>query len=232
MRRKPIYILGGMGPDASRELYRALIKKAQTVYGASQNKDYPEIVLHSIPVPDFISDESSKLEALEYIKEVVTSINPQRFGMFAIACSTAHLLAEELTSLTDVEFVSMIKAVGDLTKGLGYRRVGVLEVRTTLKARIFHAVLDQRSMEVLTPSVHDQASLEKGIRNVLAGRLTGADVHTVLRSAGQLEESGAEACILGCTELPLLFSERALTTNGLISSIDALANALLEKYYA
>ena len=56
-KNRVIAILGGMGPDASARLYQMMIDMARDEFGARENHEYPEIIVHSIPVPDAISDK-------------------------------------------------------------------------------------------------------------------------------------------------------------------------------
>ena len=59
-------IIGGMGPQASLELHRRMIRQA-LANGAKDGADFPHIVHLSLPVPDFIANESRRSEALEII---------------------------------------------------------------------------------------------------------------------------------------------------------------------
>jgi aspartate/glutamate racemase len=62
-----IAILGGMGPQASSKLYNLLIEKSIKTYGVEDNSQFPEILLNSIPVPDFISNKKKFDEAREIL---------------------------------------------------------------------------------------------------------------------------------------------------------------------
>src|SRR3989344_3894093 len=55
---KKIGILGGVGPQATQFIYGKIIELSQSKYGAKNNNDYPQILIESVPVPDFISDTS------------------------------------------------------------------------------------------------------------------------------------------------------------------------------
>ena len=73
--RKTLGILGGMGPEASEYLYRTLIALSIKHFGAKNNDDFPEIVLQSVPVPDFISNEKAKEKALNMLLERTKALN-------------------------------------------------------------------------------------------------------------------------------------------------------------
>ena len=91
-RKKAIAILGGMGPEASAYLYRVLIESSIKHFRARNNDDFPEILLYSIPVPDFISSDINRSEALKMLKERVKQINSLSISSLCLACNTAHVL--------------------------------------------------------------------------------------------------------------------------------------------
>ena len=61
-----IVIIGGMGPQASLSLHQRIIDAA-VLHGATNNEDFPEITHVSIPVADFIADETNKTFAASQI---------------------------------------------------------------------------------------------------------------------------------------------------------------------
>ncbi|HVZ12658.1 MAG TPA: hypothetical protein VG965_06535, partial [Patescibacteria group bacterium] len=58
-RNKTIAILGGMGPQASSKLLEVLISMSSNDFGAKIDSDFPEIILDSIPVPNFVSSKNN-----------------------------------------------------------------------------------------------------------------------------------------------------------------------------
>jgi len=65
-----ITIIGGMGPQASLDLHRRLLESA-VLLGASSGGEFPEIRHLSLPIDDFISDESKTSKALELISSAL-----------------------------------------------------------------------------------------------------------------------------------------------------------------
>ena len=43
-----------MGPESTAIFYQALIKNCQQLYGAKYDKDYPEIIIYNLPIPDVV----------------------------------------------------------------------------------------------------------------------------------------------------------------------------------
>lgn len=224
--KKSIGILGGMGPDASGELYKIMIEKARTQFSATRNEDYPDIILHSIPVPDFITNKDNVPPALAMLQHSVKGLSPL-CSCFGIACNTAHLLLPELQSVTNVPFVSMIDAVSEVTKKAGYKKVGLMATPTTFRSRLYQNSL-RESCEVVTPTDDQVAMLGVIVNEVLAGDFSATQAK-LSEIAQTLLHQKIDAVILGCTELPLIFPKEFPVP--VISSLDTLAEALLTHFY-
>ena len=54
IKKKRIGILGGMGPESTVIFYQALVKQCQIQYNAKYDKDYPEIFIYNLPIPDVV----------------------------------------------------------------------------------------------------------------------------------------------------------------------------------
>ncbi len=57
---KTIGIIGGMGPEATAELYLRIIRIFQREYGARYDSDFPEIVIVNLPIPDIVENTNEK----------------------------------------------------------------------------------------------------------------------------------------------------------------------------
>lgn len=226
---KAIAILGGMGPEASNYMYKTLIDLSISDFGAKNNDDFPEIILHSIPVPDFISSDSKQKQALEMLKAKVKSMDQLDISCFSIACNTAHMLIDDLQKVGKVPFVSMIDEVVKRIVSNKYRTVGILGTPSTIKYKLYQNPLEKTGVKVIIPAEPEIRTLESVIRNIIAGKLLKSDTRKLLRVADSLKKQGAEAIILGCTELPLVFPKKYSLP--VYNSVKILAQTLLHKYY-
>ena len=229
MKGQAIGILGGMGPEASGYLYRLLIEKAISDFGAKHNDDFPEILLYSIPVPDFISSDEQKGKALSMLEERVRLLNKTTISSLAIACNTAHILLPQLKKISNAPFVSMIDAVVDRVKKAGIKQVGILGTPSTIRSKLYQHALEKEGIAVVVPDEKDFAFMENVIRNVIRGKISKIDANVLVSLANKLKKRGAEGIILGCTELPLVFPNKY--TLPVYNSVEILAVALLRKYY-
>lgn len=229
MKKQPIAIIGGMGPEASSYLYNTLIKQSIDLYNAVNNDDFPEIILYSIPVPDFISSNDKKKEALEMLKERVADLNKLDLLCMCIACNTAYVLLDDLKVSSKIPFVSMIDEVVKEVKKDKIKKVGILGTPSTIASNIYQDALDLIDIESVIPDNNDLKRLERIIRNVIAGSAGNEDTKILREVSNRLKKRGANGIILGCTEIPLVFPTKYSLP--VYNSVEILSKALLRKYY-
>lgn len=229
LKRSAIAILGGMGPEASNYFYRILIERSIKDFGAKNNNDYPEVILYSVPVPDFISNNRSRKKALEMLKQRVKLLNKSNASYLSIACNTAHVLLPELQKVSEIPFVSIIDETAKQVHLNGKRKVGLMGTPSTIRYSLYQIALSQYGVSVVVPSEKQIMIIEKVIRNVLKGKRDTKDRRSLTKIADNLILKGAEGIILGCTELPLVFPKRYSLP--IYNSLEILAMALLKKYY-
>lgn len=229
MKRSAIGIIGGMGPGASAYLYRLLIEKSVKDFGAKNNDDFPEIILHSIPVPDFISNNEKKSEALKMLKDRIEILNKTNISHLAIACNTAHILLPELQRVSSVSFVSIIDEVVAVVKNEEIERVGILATPSTLRSGLYQEALRKQGILPIAPNIKEYPMLDIVIRNVIGGKISNKDSQNLIKLTNKLKKQGAEGIILGCTELPLVFPRKYSLP--VFNSVEILVQALLQDYY-
>ena len=227
-KNEPIGILGGMGPDASARLYQVMINMARDEFGARQNEEDPELVIYSIPVPDFISDMSRSEEAMFMLKQRVRNLSNLPMSCMALACNTAHTTLVDLEQETRVPFVSIIEAVASEASRLRYTRVGLLASPATIYSGAYQNVLRDKGIDTVVPSHEVAEELGAIIGGIVAGEFKPAKKKLLVIADG-LKKKGCEALILGCTELPLVFPKNYSLP--VLDCVEILARALLKRYY-
>lgn len=229
MKNKPIAIIGGMGPEASAYLYTTLINNSVKHFHAVNNEDFPQIILYSVPVPDFISTSIKEQEAVTILKQKVLDINKLNVLCGALACNTAHKVLSDLQSVADFPFISMVDEVVTVVKNDNIGKIGLLGTPSTLRSLIYQDTFKKKGIESLVPDESNFSDIEKTIRNVISESTTKEDRQVLKEIADSLKKKGAEAIVLGCTELPLVFPHRYSLP--VYNSVEILSLALLRQYY-
>lgn len=229
IKNKTIGILGGMGPQASSYLYDLIIKKSIEEYGVIDNEDFPDIVIFSIAVPDFIGNNKNKKKALEILKNKVKNANSISLSCLSIACNTAHILLSDIQKNMKMPFISLIDEVACETNKLNISKVGLLGTPSTLKSNIYQKALAKYRIQAIIPQKNHFPPIESAIRNVISGNQNKKDRIALKSIAKYLKRRGVQAIILGCTELPLAFPKKFELP--VLNSVEILADALLRHCY-
>ena len=131
---------------------------------------------------------------------------------------------DEVRASVNVPVPSIIHETADLARALGHRRIGIMATRGTVGARSYQRELEEMGMKWTLPSERSQKILGELIYDsVKAGK--DVDTDRFYSVVGELEGNGADAMILGCTELSVI--NRSLEHDPrLVDSTEALA------YYA
>ena len=218
-----------MGPQASTKLLEVLIGVCSKEFGAKNDEDFPEIILNSVPVPNFISSKENMKEVLTILKKRIKNLEVFNPFCFAIACNTAHLLLKNLQSITSIPFVSIIDEISREVVNSKIKKVGLLGTPVTIKSKLYQDKLSEENIEVISPTKLEVLIVERVIRNVLAGKANQKDEKRSISVVEALRRRGSEGIILGCTELPLIFPKDFSIP--IFDSIEILARALLQKVY-
>ncbi len=226
--RNTILIIGGMGPQASAETLQRVVRKA-TNKSRELHAPFPQIVLLSLPVPDFIADTQNIEPAFNMIKtetQKALSFNPK---ITMMACNTAHLLFQRLErSIPNIGLHSLIATVVDEVKSHNIRTIALLASPTTIKTELYQKQLEQAGIACQLPDEDQLNELERMIQDTIN---RPSSVHkTQLRNmASKFLENGCDGVLLGCTELPLVFGEHS--DSRIIDSLEVLSDTLVGKYF-
>ena len=118
----------------------------------------------------------------------------------------------------------IINGVGETVKHLqenGARKVGIMATDGTIQSGIFHRELLNQGLEPIVPKLQAQKDVMHLIfQNVKAGK--PVELERFYTAAEDLRSQGAEAVILGCTELSLIKRDYAIGS-GFIDAMEVLA---------
>lgn len=227
---KKIGIIGGVGPQSTNYIYKKIIFLAQKKYGAKNNDDYPEMIIHSVPIPDFISNKKKVNYALQMLKDSVKLLTHAGVSALTIGSNTVHVLLDELRKVTDVKFISTIELVAKKCAKRNYKTVALLGSPILIKSCIYEKELNKYKIKTLIPNEQEIAVLDHMIRSVIAGKKEHEKRKEYVQLINRLYDEGAEAIILGCTELPMAINYEALGDK-MLNSDEILAEGIVDYYY-
>lgn len=230
IKNKIIGLIGGMGPFAGARFCMLLLEKSARDFGAKNGEDFPEVVLDSVPVPDFISDTKRLFEAEMMLVSRIKKLNMFGCTTIAMVCNTGHILFPQLSKASGNKMISLINAVRDKVVDSGFKKVGLLATKTTIQSGIFQNAFLKTGINIVNPDNKTIELCEKVIRGVIANTNSMELTNELLNRTGEfVKKQKLDGIILGCTELPLAFPKNK--SKNIIDCLDVLSDALLENFY-
>lgn len=194
-------ILGGMGPAASVLFASRLV----SMTAADSDRDHVPFIFAS---PNTIPDRSAYL-----IGESETSPFPALLrecrrlvsagaDFLVITCNTAHAFLPLLRAEIAAPIFDMPALTAKEAARCGFRHVGLLSTRGTLETGIFERALAPYGIGIVKPTSEEQRAVDSAIVALKGAR--HLPKRALAETADALLRRGADALILGCTELSLI----------------------------
>ncbi len=225
---KRIGILGGTSPESTIKYYSYITREYVRRFG---DYAYPEILIYSVSFQTLVDLQRENRYDL-VVENLSAGLNAlcdagADFGL--IAAVTLHRVFEEVAAMVKLPLINIIDATRDIVIKNGHRTVGLLGTNTTMTENFFKKRLGNAGIEVLIPGIDSRVIMDRIIfTEVARGVIKSDSAQQFLEVIRTLEKRGAEAIILGCTEIPLLVdsSDCNIPT---YNSTEIHANAALEQ---
>ncbi len=224
MEREILGVIGGLGPGATAHFMDLVIDMTDV----KTDQEHLPMIVYNMPfIPDrtaYILD-NSKESPLPTMLEVGRTLCAQGVTRIAVPCVTAHYFMGELEKGIAVPIVNGVRETVAHLKENGIRKVGIMATDGTVRSGIFHRELEKQGLVPLVPSAEAQKDVMHLIfENVKAGKR--AEMDRFFTAAEDLRNQGAEAIVLGCTELSLVKRDEKIGP-GFIDAMEVLARESL-----
>lgn len=199
---KTLGVIGGLGPIATAHFLELIINMTD----AATDQQHLDMIIYNTPtIPDrtaYILDNEAE-NPLSRMLEVGNALARQGVSCIAIPCVTAHYFYEQLERGIPVPLINGVEQTVRHLKENGIQKVGIMATDGTVRSGIFHRELEKQGLRPLVPGEKAQKNVMHLIfNNVKAG--IPAEMDRFYGAARDLREQGAQAIILGCTELSLI----------------------------
>ncbi|THB84951.1 aspartate/glutamate racemase family protein [Pantoea allii] len=202
---KVIGLLGGMSWESTALYYRILNQQVKKRLGGLHSA---ELVLYSV---DFQHIEQLQAagewqQAGEILAEAARNVERAGAQFIVLCTNTMHKVAAQISAATDIPLLHIADATGRRVQQAGVRKVGLLATRFTMEQDFYRGRLQQQSgLEVITPDEADRLFVHEVIYQELClGEINPVSRRRYREIMQKLVAQGAEAIILGCTEITLL----------------------------
>jgi aspartate racemase len=205
MAQKVIGLIGGMSWESSAEYYRIINEKVRDRLGP----------LHSSRCLMW-SFDFAEIEALQHagrwdeagalLADAARRLERGGADFLILCTNTMHRLADALQAAVSIPLLHIADPTAERIKRAGFKRIGLLGTAFTMEQDFYKGRLAARhGLEVLVPGPTDRQNVHRIIYDELVqGQVKEASRAAYRAVIAKLVAQGAEAVILGCTEIMLL----------------------------
>ena len=209
--RKLLGIIGGMGAAAGADAYRRLVDLTPV----KVDQDHiPTILYSNTDIPDRTAGILGKGPSSEpKLIESAQLLERNGCDIIILACVTSHHFINDVRAAVNCRVMSVVEETVSaiIQKAPSVTTVGIMATTGTISTRLFQNELERQGREalVLTEDLQERYVMSGlyGEDGIKAGYVEPARTK-MLWAIDWLTAHGSEAIISGCTELPLLFSQK------------------------
>jgi aspartate racemase len=201
---KTLGLIGGTTWVSTTDYYRLINKEVNQKLGGHHSA---RLILYSINFQDAVTFQENK--DFDGMKRLLTdagkSLTEAGADGILLCANTIHKYADDVKKVTGLPLIHIADETGKAIVNEGFNSVGLLGTRPTMSEPFYRERLAGHGISTLVPSEKDQWFIHRAIFDEL-----GKDIfldetrQELLRIMNDLSKQGAEAIILGCTEIPLI----------------------------
>jgi aspartate racemase len=203
-----IGLIGGMSWESSAEYCRIINREVRSRLGGVHSArslmwsvDFGEI--------ESLQHHGDWDELAERMKDAAVRLERGGADFVLICSNTMHRIADAVAAAINIPLLHIVDPTAQKVKAAGFNRVGLLGTAYTMEQDFYKGRLrDAFGLDVLVPEADDR----RVVHDIIYKELVAGEVRPESRAAyreiiGRLIRQGAQAIILGCTEIMLLVSE-------------------------
>jgi aspartate racemase len=203
--QKVIGLIGGLSWESSAEYYRILNEAVRARLGGLASA---RVLMWSFDFAEIEALQASGRwdEATQLMIDAAQRLDRGGADFVLICSNTMHRMAEPVQAAIGIPLVHIADPTAERIKAAGVTRVGLLGTAFTMEQDFYKGRLSERhGLDVLVPEAADRAVVHRIIyEELVQGRVEAASRAAYREVIARLVERGAEAIILGCTEIMLL----------------------------
>ena len=201
---KTVGLIGGMSWESTALYYRQINLAVQQRQGGLHSAKLVllSVDFHEIEVLQRAGDWAS---AGEILANAARSLEAAGADFLLLCTNTMHIVAPAIEAAAHIPLLHIADPTAKAIQQAGHTRIGLLGTRFTMEQNFYIDRLRQQGLEVLLPDQEDRDTVHRIIFEELClGQIIESSRQHYRRIMAKLVAQGAQAIILGCTEITLL----------------------------
>ncbi|RDI57735.1 aspartate/glutamate racemase family protein [Microvirga subterranea] len=208
MQKATIGLIGGMSWESSAEYYRIINREMQRRLGGVHSArslmwsfDFGEI--------EHLQHAGEWGSLADEMKDAALRLERGGADFIVLCTNTMHRLADGISEAVGIPLLHIADPTARKIRDAGFERVGLLGTSFTMEQDFYKGRLrDRHGLDVIVPDDADRRIVHDIIyKELVLGRIRPESRQAYREIMARLVERGAQAIILGCTEIMLLVSD-------------------------
>ena len=221
---KTIGLIGGMSWESTQTYYRLLNEGARERLGGLHSA---KVLLNSVDFAEIepLQHQGDWQGTADILVKAAHSLEAAGADFMLICTNTMHKVAPEVQKAVTIPLLHIVDAAAEALKADGITTVGLLGTKFTMEQAFYRERLETKGVNVLVPNESQRNTVHEVIfKELCLGVTKPASKHDYLDIINDLHQQGAQAVILGCTEIGMLIKPTD-TTVPLYDTTELHANA-------
>jgi aspartate racemase len=209
MIMKIIGLIGGMSWESSLEYYRIINERVKEELGGLHSA---KSLMFSVDFDEIerLQRQGNWKEAAKVMIDIAKRLEKCGADFIVICTNTMHKVADDVQNSIRIPLLHIADATAEKIKAHGLKKIGLLGTKFTMEEDFYKGrLIKKHGLNVLIPDDKDRQIIHDVIFHELClGKINQSSKDKFIRIINKLVDNGAEAVILGCTEIPLLVQQK------------------------
>ena len=204
---KTIGLIGGTGWTSTVEYYRIINQETNKKLGGLNSA---KCVLYSFnyAVIDQLNKKNDHAGIFKLVMKAAEKLKNVSADFLVLCANTLHQYADDLEKLIDLPVVHIADATANEIKKQNLTTIGLLGTKFTMEMDFYTRRLKEAGIDTLVPQKPDRDFIHNAIMSeLLKEEFRKETKEKILKIIDDLNTTGAEGIVLGCTEFPLLIKQ-------------------------
>jgi aspartate racemase len=208
MAMRTIGLLGGMSWESTVPYYRIVNETVREQLGGLHSA---KLVLYSVDFQEIEHLQRSEAwdEAGQLLGLAARALRAAGADFIVLCTNTMHKVADSIERAAGLPLLHIADPTAEAIRAAGLHRIGLLGTRFTMEQDFYKARLrDRHGLDILIPGDTDREIVHRVIYDELCqGRMREESREHFRQIIQRLVDQGAQAIILGCTEISMLIGD-------------------------